>query len=199
MEQVLCIPRNRLPKAWVTRRSVVPVPLDDFIRQCTISGFCFKDRAQAEEDPEHKQIIPYILLQTRDRQMTAAYLRKGSEARLHDLWSVGIGGHINPEDKTESGTDFKKILMAGMSRELDEELVERPASDPVTFLGVISEDITPVGSVHLGAVFRLETTSPDRYRQGSELNRFRWLKTADLTSLTLELWSELALELAGQS
>ena len=198
MEQVLCIPRNRLPGAWVSRRSVVPMTLDQFIRQGDLSGFSFKARNLAEEDPDHKQVIPYILLQTRDGQDTAAYRRKGSEKRLHDLWSVGIGGHVNPVDQEDEQTDFKEIILAGMSRELDEELVKRPALDPVEFLGIISEDITPVGSVHLGAVFRIMTNAPEKYMAGAELNRFQWLKTCDLGALNLELWSELALELTGQ-
>lgn len=194
MEQVLCIPRNRLPQDWVSSRSVVPMAMDDFIGQC--SGFSFIDRSEAEQDPDKKQIIPYILLQTRDRERTASYQRNGSETRLHDLWSVGIGGHINPIDNEGDPADFKKILLTGLERELNEELVERPTGDPLTFLGVISENITPVGSVHLGAVFRLETQTPDAYRPGPELHRFQWKKTGELGKLTLELWSELALELA---
>lgn len=199
MEKVLCIPRNKLPENWVSRRSIVPMTLEDFTGVGTQSGFSFMDRPVVEQDPGYKQIIPYILLQNSDRELTAAYCRKGSEARLHDLWSVGIGGHINPEDQAGTGEDFKKTVLNGMARELAEELIHRPASDRVEFLGVISEDITPVGSVHLGAVFRMETGTPEGYVPGPELYRFQWKKTSDLAALSLELWSELALELAQQS
>lgn len=195
MEQVLCIPRKCLPENWVSRRSVVPMSLADFVRQCTRSGFSFTDRPQAEQDPAQKQVIPYILLQTGDREMTAVYSRKGSEKRLHDLWSAGIGGHINPADQNAQ-TDFKGILLAGMERELDEELIARPQADQTEFLGVISEESSPVSAVHLGAVFRIETRTPEAYEPGPELHRFQWMKTHDLGSLPLELWSELALELS---
>jgi len=195
MEQVLCIPRKRLPENWVQRRSVVPMSLDDFVRQCTSSGFCFIDRAQAEQDPTQKQVIPYILLQTRDLELTAIYCRKGSEKRLHDLWSAGIGGHINPEDR-EPQTDFKGIVLAGMERELDEELTDRPKTDQIRFLGIINEESSPVSEVHIGAVFKIETQTPRAYRPGPELNDFKWMKTADLGSVTLELWSELAMALS---
>ena len=197
MEQVLCIPRNRLPENWVSKRSVVPMSLSDFVRQCSGSGFSFTDRDQAEQDPTQKQVIPYILLQSRDREMTAVYCRKGSEKRLHDLWSAGIGGHINPEDR-ETLTDFKGIVLAGMARELDEELVERPKTDQAQFLGVISEESSPVSAVHIGAVFRIETSTPQAYTPGPELHRFQWMNTKDIGNLALELWSELALELAGR-
>jgi len=198
-EQILCINRAALPGSWVKERTVIPMDLPTFTDQCTQSGFSFAHRPEAEEDPGRKQIIPYIILQTEDGSRTAAYCRQGSEKRLHDLWSVGIGGHINPIDipseKSGKSPSFKNILLTGMERELDEELIQRPESDRAQFSGIISEDITPVGSVHLGAVFRMLTRSPQSYTPGTELHQFTWLPTSRLTELKMELWSELALEL----
>ena len=194
-EQVLCISRDRLPTSWVEKRTVLPMDLGTFVDQCRRSGFSFINRDDAEQDPGRKQIIPYILLQTEDGSRTAVYNRKGSEQRLHDLWSLGIGGHINPVDSSGTAADFQTILLSGMERELNEELVRRPVTDRITFEGIISEDVTPVGSVHLGAVFRILTPAPEAYVPGSELYRFAWMSTGTLKELTLELWSELALEL----
>lgn len=198
-EQVLCINRSALPESWVTLKTMLPMNLSMFTDQCTQSGFAFVDRAKAEDDPGRKQIIPYILLQTEDGSRTAVYNRQGSEKRLHDLWSVGIGGHINPIDIPGKGTGdkplFKDILVKGMERELDEELIRRPHGDRSQFAGIISEDITPVGSVHLGAVFRILTRTPRSYVPGPELHQFTWVPTDELTELKMELWSELALAL----
>ena len=166
-----------------------------FAATCTKAKFHFVPRGIAEEDRLKKQIIPYILLQTADGGMTAAYSRQGSEKRLHDLWSIGIGGHINPEDTAMGADNFKSILKNGMQRELDEELARRVASDPIEFIGMISEDITPVGSVHMGAVFLIRTRNPEGYLPGEELHSFTWYPTQKLSHLNLELWSELALEL----
>ncbi|MCG8635032.1 MAG: phosphoesterase [Desulfobacterales bacterium] len=198
IEKVLCINRASLPARWVAQRTVLPMDLAGFTGQCTQSGFSFVNRPEAEQDPGQKQIIPYILLQTEDGKQTAAYNRRGSETRLHDLWSVGIGGHINPIDRDNGGSSFKEILVTGMERELDEELIRRPAGDPVEFCGIISEDITPVGSVHLGAVFRILTNTPAAYLPGEELYRFTWTRTETLKTLNMELWSELALELVDR-
>lgn len=196
-EQVLCLDRKTLPESWVTQRTVLPMDFSTFATTCTNAGFSFVRRGIAEEDRLKKQIIPYILLQTADGGMTAAYNRQGSEKRLHDLWSIGIGGHINPED-TAMGTDnFERILKNGMQRELDEELTRRIPSDPIEFAGIISEDITPVGSVHLGAVFLIRTQYPEGYLPGDELHSFSWHPTQTLWQLNLELWSELALELVN--
>ncbi|MCF6246767.1 MAG: phosphoesterase [Desulfobacula sp.] len=194
-EAVLCIKRNNLPKTWVKQISIVPMDLTDFINKSTAAGFEFIPRSQAETDDSKKQIIPYIILQTHNLKRTAIYNRQGSEQRLHDLWSIGIGGHINPEDNHQQTDSFEKILMAGMKRELDEELEHRPQNDTLDFLGVISEEKTDVGKVHLGAVFRILTDTPDKYSPGSELFQFKWEDTSSLEDLNLELWSRLTLKL----
>ena len=194
-ETVLCIKRNVLPKSWVQSRSVVPLDVDDFMGNCSAAGFEFINRKDAEMDPEYKQIIPYIVLQTRDIKRTAVYSRQGSEKRLHDLWSVGIGGHINPIDRDEQNPSFQQILMAGMERELNEELIQKPVNEFPKFMGVISEDITDVGKVHLGAVFRILTEHPAKYLAGPELFQFTWSDTESLCNLKMELWSTLALSL----
>ncbi len=194
-EAVLCIKKNKLPKTWVQQISIVPMGLTDFINESTAAGFEFVPRSKAETDDSKKQIIPYIILQTHDFKRTAIYNRQGSEQRLHDLWSIGIGGHINPEDNHQQTDSFQKILMAGMTRELNEELKHRPQDDALDFLGVISEEQTDVGKVHLGAVFRILTDTPNKYSPGSELSQFKWENTKDLGNLNLELWSKLTLEL----
>lgn len=174
---------------------MVPLDLTAFIEQCILSGYDFVNREEAEDDPSLKQVIPYIVLQTQDLEKTAVYNRQGSEKRLHDLWSLGIGGHINPIDQANGQGSFKEILVSGMERELEEELIQRPGQDHAQFSGIISEDITPVGRVHLGAVFRILTQTPEAYLPGPELFQFQWTRTCDLPQMQMELWSKLALGL----
>lgn len=194
-ERVLCIKRDLLPPSWVKEKTIVPLGLDEFDKTCSITGFEFIIRPDAEKDISYKQIIPYIVLQTRDFKRTAVYNRQGSEQRLHDLWSIGIGGHINPIDVKTQNNSFLQVLTAGMERELAEELDQRPEQDLPQFAGVISEDITDVGKVHLGAVFRILTNTPEKFTAGRELFEFSWKKTTDLDRFNLELWSRLALQL----
>ncbi len=194
-ESVLCIKRTDLPESWLLLQSAVPVDGSIFIENCSKAGFKFLDRNDAEKNPAYKQIIPYIVLQTKDLKKTAIYNRRGSEKRLHDLWSVGIGGHINPIDRDDQNSSFQQILITGMERELNEELIKKPAHEFPVFMGVISEDITDVGKVHLGAVFRILTESPEKYLPGNELFGFAWSDTEFLDRLNMELWSTLALRL----
>jgi len=198
-ETVLCIKRDLLPNSWTQPKSIVPLEIEDFIKDCSNAGFEFIDRPNAEKDASYKQIIPYIILQTENSEETAIYNRQGSEKRLHDLWSLGIGGHINPIDQKTQKDPFKKILVAGLERELSEELEHRPEKDKISFSGIISEDITDVGKVHLGAVFKIITDAPEQFKPGPELFQFAWEKTSLLDQFNLELWSKLALELIQNS
>src|SRR3954454_14804032 len=60
----------------------------------------FLSRSQAEEDLSFKQVIPYVLV--RRGNALLHYVRgKGSgEKRLVAKGSIGIGGHINPDDES---------------------------------------------------------------------------------------------------
>lgn len=198
-ETVLCIKRDLLPPSWVQETTVKPLQLNEFVKKCCDAGFEFQNRATAEKDISYKQIIPYIILQTKDFKKTAIYNRQGSEKRLHDLWSIGIGGHINPIDMKSQINPFLQTLNTGMERELNEELEKRHPDDEPGFVGIISEDVTDVGKVHLGAVFRILTEVPENYLPGKELFQFTWERTKNLESINLELWSTLALKLLSDS
>jgi len=55
-------------------------------------------RPDAETDPSLKQIIPYLVLRDGDRIFLMKRTRAGGDPRLHDRFTVGIGGHLNPGD-----------------------------------------------------------------------------------------------------
>ena len=140
----------------------LPVPraegqdlLDRFWRQ----GF-FVDRPQAEANPEWKQPIPYCAVVRGDEVFCVERTSKQSEQRLHGLLSIGLGGHVNPDDETSSGsrepTGGHRFGPA-LHRELDEELVMPwPHCQPPRFLGLLNDDSNAVGQVHIGLVFAVD-------------------------------------------
>ena len=83
----------------------------------------FMDREAAEEDPSHKQLIPYALFRHGDRYLHYVRGKSGGESRLHALGSLGIGGHINPVDERTDPLG-KATYLAGVEREIEEELVD---------------------------------------------------------------------------
>jgi predicted NUDIX family phosphoesterase len=103
----------------------------------------FRPRAAMEVDPSFKQVIPYLVLRDGDSYFLMHRTRAGGDARLHDLWSIGIGGHLNPGDGDVFG---------GLAREWSEEL-DAGFEPDLRLVGLINDDTTAVGSVHLGVVF----------------------------------------------
>lgn len=149
----------------------------------------------AEDDSTHKQIIPYVVVCAPEEGLVGCYRRKGSEERLHGFESVGIGGHVGEEDRREGENGIREAVLGGLSRELSEEFRVAPQGASPAFLGVINEELSAVGKVHLGLVFRMEAHEPDRVIAGPELLGFQWIGVDEAASRNLELWSRLALEL----
>lgn len=114
----------------------------------------YRPRGEMEQDPSFKQLIPYVLFRYLDSSGTARlfqYKRGGGqgEKRLHAKRSVGIGGHISTLD-SDAGTAHD-VYREGMQRELDEEvMIEAKFTDQL--VGLINDDETSVGKVHLGIV-----------------------------------------------
>ena len=194
-EKVLCIRRADLPSRWVAETAVVKMPAEQLLETLNDVPFHWLPRAIAETDPTHKQFIPYVLLQTADGLHTGCYRRNGSEKRLHDLWSVGVGGHINPCDLGEGDGSFSAIIHNGMARETREEFRSFPGDAETVFHGVINEEKTSVGHVHLGLVYRMHVWCREGIEPGRELDSFMWAETEKVFRKPLELWSKLALNL----
>ena len=96
-----------------------------------------------EVDRTWKQVIPYLVLRDGERYFLMRRTKAGADARLHDRYSIGVGGHLNPGDGDLAG---------GLRREWHEEL--RADFDPeFELIGLLNDDTTDVGSVHLGAVY----------------------------------------------
>jgi predicted NUDIX family phosphoesterase len=103
----------------------------------------FEPRSSAERDRSLKQVIPYLVLRDGRRYFLMRRTRGGGDERLHDRWSIGVGGHLNPGDGDLAG---------GLRREWHEE-IEADFVPEFELVGLLNDDSTDVGSVHVGAVF----------------------------------------------
>ena len=194
-ERVLVVKRSELPAGWLVEQGGIAVSGQDLLRHSCGWSPEWLPREQAEGDAEYKQLIPYIVMQDVEGRI-ACYPRQGSETRLHGLWSAGVGGHVNPNDQ---GCDLLETLFHGARRELSEEFASTPKC-AFRVVGVINEEITPVGAVHLGIVIsaRLLPSAP-RPEPASELCGLQWLEQHECSSRQFEIWSGLALELVGRT
>src|SRR5262249_21130856 len=107
----------------------------------------YRPRAEVETDPTFKQIVPYVVLRCRDQVFHYTRGKRATETRLQALRSLGVGGHINPDDRSL----FESPYREAMFREVAEE-VEIQSAYTERCIGLINDDSTPVGQVHLGIV-----------------------------------------------
>ena len=157
----------------------------DEIVQLIATRHRFLLRATAEESPQYRQIIPYVLIRHGGAYFVLERTPKQSETRLHHKLSLGIGGHINPGDD----------LASGLLKELEEEVaIDAPYS--LEFLGILNDETTDVGRVHLGAVHLLEPEAPRVSVRETEKMNGRWVAIADLRELRdrMETWSQIVYE-----
>jgi predicted NUDIX family phosphoesterase len=155
----------------------------------------YRARQAMEEDPGFKQLIPYVLFRHADPtngQRLFQYTRGTGqgEQRLHRKRSVGVGGHISSDDAAEINPYGE-----GMRRELAEEvIIETPYRSRC--VGLINDDETEVGRVHLGVVHIFDVDSPDVRPRETEIvdAGFEPVESllADLSGF--ESWSRICLE-----
>lgn len=155
----------------------------------------FMDRANAEEDPSHKQIIPYAIFHHEGRYLHYTRGKSGGESRLHAQGSVGIGGHINPVDERADPLG-RKTYLAGVEREIEEEL-KINGSHKNRIVALLNDDSNEVGAVHLGVVhiFDLDT---DEVSSGEDaLANLAFQTKEDLKGElhgSLETWSKFCVD-----
>jgi predicted NUDIX family phosphoesterase len=156
-----------------------------------LANHSFRSRDLVEEDPSFKQIIPYVLVRHGDRYLLTRRTTRQTESRLHGKSSIGVGGHINDTEKFAAG---QNVIEAGLERELDEEIHLLGRRQSLKLVGIISDDSTPVGQVHLGLVFILETDSPDFRVNEPDLMTAEWASMEMLqeTFPRMETWSQIA-------
>lgn len=197
-EHILVVEREQIPRAWLPEFGFVPITREQLTGKIKHWPLTFLPRAQAEEDTRYKQIIPYLVLRA-DSGAVLCYKRQGNERRLHDLYSAGIGGHVNEhQDKADT---FWDTVQRGLLRELTEETALQIPPDSVRFCGIINEEKTKVGRVHLGLVFLWEFNGvqKDEMKVSAELKEYDFCSISDfLNNKKYEYWSGLALRLVQQ-
>lgn len=180
-EQVMVVERETL-SPFLIESGLVQEHTDEILDAITDRHF-FIDRPTAETSPQYKQIIPYVLIRHGDAYFLLQRTQKQTEARLHHKLSLGIGGHINPDTPD---------LFDGLQKELEEE-VEVVGDYDLTFVGILNDDTTDVGRVHLGAVYVLDAHDGEVNVRETEKMSGRWVPRDELAAHrdAMESWSQI--------
>lgn len=148
----------------------------------------FMPRSRAETNQDYKQIIPYMLFLYEQKLFVMQRKSTASEQRLASKFSLGIGGHVRQEDMTNNE------IMTWANREFEEEVTYQ-GTKTITTLGILNDDSSDVGMVHLGIILLVQANS-DKISINDE-HKSGVLLTADECKALrpqMENWSQMCLD-----
>ncbi len=193
-EQVLVVKRFLLEEIGIFEGIRTEGLEDSVARLLDAESHFFIDRAAAEEDPSHKQIIPYCIFRCGDRILHYTRGKAGGESRLHAKISVGVGGHVNPIDM-DGGKTGAATYHAAVTREIEEEL-DLPHEHEHRIIALLNDDSNPVGQVHLGIVHLIDLKSDAVSSREDALTDLGFSPLAELNGPMferLETWSQFCI------
>lgn len=189
MENVLGVEREHL-KGYLPKRNLLPGYVDEVLAIAARKGE-YRSREKVETDPGFKQLIPYVFMTGGSSVFVYRRLEGGGEKRLHNLVSLGVGGHVNFLHEDPDVCWFMNV-----AKEIHEEL---HLSSPYSLhpVGILNEDITDVCQVHLGLVYEARVHDPEQVevKEKHELEG-GWYRGEDVEELYphMEEWSKILYE-----
>jgi len=193
-EEVLVVPRALLNEIGAFEGIQTAGLETALARLLDPANHFFMDRAAAEEDPSHKQLIPYCIFRCGDRILHYTRGKAGGESRLHAKISVGVGGHVNPID-TDDGRTGSEAYHAAVTREIEEEL-DLPEDHTHRIIALLNDESNSVGQVHLGIVHLIDLKSDAVASREDALLDLGFTALADLNGSLferLETWSQFCI------
>ena len=150
----------------------------------------YRPRDEMEQDPSFKQLIPYCIFRWNDQLFHYRRGKAQGEGRLHAKRSIGVGGHICIDDHT-AACPYQQAL----AREIEEE-VHLETGYRNQCVGLLNDDLTEVGRVHLGIVHIFDLDEPKvRPRELSMIDAgFAPIAELAEDSGSFETWSQLCFQ-----
>ena len=155
----------------------------------------FRKRKEVEEDLQFKQLIPYGVISSNH----SFYLFKRSsgqtEKRLQNLFSLGVGGHMNPGNSTEPEEHY---FIDELKRELFEELrlLNDCRIEDIEFIGFINDDTIPVGRFHIGLLYNIRVSNKEVFVNETDKMTAEWIGKPNLADFYegMETWSKIVVD-----
>lgn len=159
-------------------------------------------RDEAETDYDHKQLVVYVVFRSNNLILTYKRTPKTEEARLKNLYSIGVGGHVNIHDMKQVNLfdlkEVKDVLMESVSREIREEVkINSRVKKTPELIGFINDDSNDVGKVHFGVVWMVELDEPKvSPTQEKGIGDFNFVDIQSLSGRKQEFegWSQLLID-----
>lgn len=177
--------------------AVIRAHSSDVMDNLLIHGV-FGMRPILEEKPEYKQIIPYAVICCGDNVYLFHRTQMQSEKRLHNLYSLGVGGHMNPFGNIID----REYLHHELEREMNEEVLVHKSCkmEQIVPVGFINDDTNEVGKVHLGVLYEIELSNTDIEINEKDKMTGVWIKKNELKDYypQMESWSKIYCDLINK-
>ena len=148
----------------------------------------YLERYKAEYDNAFIQPIPFSIITTATQHKYYVCERIAGDDRLHKQYSLGWGGHIEPQD------GIKKIILSALNRELLEEVDIVYAKDNNKyFLGTI-RNLSSSTSEHIGFVFLVKATSVKVKETDKAKGHWLTLEQLEKQYYRFEDWSKILID-----
>jgi predicted NUDIX family phosphoesterase len=193
-ELVFAFPTNELWKLMPYKKKGLIKGNSEALKRIVQNGLLLR-RSELEEDPSFKQIIPYAIIS--NKQSFFLFRRRSGqrEKRLHNKFSLGVGGHMNPSDSMELKEQY---LIDELKRELYEEvrLLNGCLIEDIEFIGFINDDTIPVGTVHIGLLYNIHVSNKEVYSNETDKMTASWIDKSDLAEFyeRMETWTKITFD-----
>lgn len=152
----------------------------------------FRKRKELEEDLLFKQLIPYGVISNNDSFYLFRRSSGQTEKRLQNLFSLGVGGHMNPGNSTEPEELY---IIDELKRELFEEvrLLNGCLIEDIEFTGFINDDTIPVGRFHIGLLYNIRVSNREVYINETDKMTADWIDKPGLAEFYegMETWTKI--------
>ena len=191
MELVLAFPTDKLWKLIDYKEKGLIGGNSEVLKMIIHNGL-FLRRSELEEDPSYKQIIPYAIISYKDSFYLFRRTSGQTEKRLHNKFSLGVGGHMNPRDYMESKEQY---LINELKRELFEEvkLLNGCLIEDIEFIGFLNDDTISVGRVHIGLLYNIHVSNKEVYINETDKMTADWIDKMNLADFYegMETWTKI--------
>jgi predicted NUDIX family phosphoesterase len=193
-ELVFAIPTDELWKL-LTYKEKGLIKVNSEVLKRVVQNGLFRKRSELEDDPSFKQIIPYAIISNKESFFLFKRTSRQTEKRLHNKFSIGLGGHMN---QSNSKVSTEQYLVNELKRELFEEikLLNGCVIEDVEFIGFINDDTISVGSVHIGLLYNIHVSNKDVVINETDMMTADWIDLPDLAEFYegMETWTKIAFD-----
>jgi predicted NUDIX family phosphoesterase len=193
-ELVFAFPTDELWKFMTYKEKGLIRGNSEALKKIVKNGL-FRKRSELEEDPSYKQIIPYAIISCGDSFYLFKRTAGQREKRLHNKFTLGAGGHMNPGGSSEPDEQY---LIDELKRELHEEvkLLNGCLIEDIEFIGFINDDTIPVGRFHTGLLYHIRVSNKEVYINEADKMTAEWVEKSRLPEFYegMETWTKIAFD-----